>query len=338
MKTSGRGACLGVCAAIASLAFSGIASAKPGYEVQPKSLGLSLKLPDSNGYSMSILTVGHKQVYLTASKGHVHTSYEVTGRVTRHRVDADFGDLGHISVQFQGSPRTPEQRGRRRQGCRGRPPIREAGTFRGTISFEGERDFADVLTHRAKGHVSRSFKRICKRRKFAFAPVGKGQARTSGSSNGFSLSILTAESRSAGRTTSFGAIGLDLGPGTPKHAPETISLIFAGFEEVVDRVHIAKSAFDVGDPGAVLLSKPGVHPESATVTLSKPFEGAASYLESPGSPPSWTGELSVRLPGAGTVPLTGPGFGAAICRVHSPKGLEKCDLPGRSGASPKPKS
>jgi len=50
------------------------------------------------------------------------------------------------------------------------------------------------------------------------------------------------------------------------------------------------------------------------VGLPEPFAGHALYSSSPDSPPSWTGDLSVGLPGASKVPLTGPGFNAILCR------------------------
>ena len=52
----------------------------------------------------------------------------------------------------------------------------------------------------------------------------------------------------------------------------------------------------------------------ATVTPPAPFAGAGTYQAESPTTAAWTGDLSIRFPGAiGIVPLTGPGFTARLC-------------------------
>ena len=61
-------------------------------------------------------------------------------------------------------------------------------------------------------------------------------------------------------------------------------------------------------------SGPGALPIAATVEPPAPFVGSAAFSQSSGLPAAWSGSLAVELPGGGIVPLTGPDFGAALCR------------------------
>jgi hypothetical protein len=58
-------------------------------------------------------------------------------------------------------------------------------------------------------------------------------------------------------------------------------------------------------------------PEEVTVEPPKPFAGSASFIRSPESTFSWSGDLTVEFPGMNPVRLAGPGFGAGVCGVDS---------------------
>jgi hypothetical protein len=65
---------------------------------------------------------------------------------------------------------------------------------------------------------------------------------------------------------------------------------------------------------ALTVTPLGAEPGTLTLKAFGPFAGTGSYLAPAGSAPSWTGDLRVRLPGVGDVPLTGPAFRTAFCR------------------------
>jgi hypothetical protein len=78
------------------------------------------------------------------------------------------------------------------------------------------------------------------------------------------------------------------------------------------------------DRGSFVMSKRGKKPETVEVELPEPFAGRALYSRSPGSPPNWTGDLTVNLPGADGIPLTDPGFSALFCRGSSVARVDHC--------------
>jgi hypothetical protein len=137
----------------------------------------------------------------------------------------------------------------------------------------------------------------------------------------------------------FGAIGFEaFGPKPADNQAAPGAILIAGVEEHPGPVAIARAALIInGEPGGILLSKRGAVPVKATVAPPSPFSGTASYLDQPGAPPSWSGDLSVRLPGAGAVPLTGPGFSADFCRLRSPKNPKGCEA-GTKGPLGRPAS
>src|SRR4029077_15549246 len=103
-----------------------------------------------------------------------------------------------------------------------------------------------------------------------------------------------------------------------------LPLVPSGTAERRGRVKIRRGALIEGDAGSVLTSPFEVVPVTATVNLPSPFAGIGSYVEEAGVPPSWTGSLRVRLPGVDPVPLTGPGFTAALCRGSEIEKVQSC--------------
>jgi hypothetical protein len=137
------------------------------------------------------------------------------------------------------------------------------------------------------------------------------------------VTALGAAARRAGRTVSV--VSFSLEP-PPRKGAEVGGLTFAGagVDEHRGRIAIRRRAVILGDQGTLLFSPPGVKPERTTMVVPSPFSGMGVYLEGPGAPPSWTGSLSVRLPGEGPVRLTGPRFTAALCREKALAQVASC--------------
>jgi hypothetical protein len=317
MRAFGRGGCLAI-GAIALLALPGVASAKPGYEIQPRRLTLEFKSHASHGYTVAVEAAGHRQVKLTASKGGFFATYTTSGRVSRDRIQADFGEFGRIGVRFRGRRLRTGESPLPHRKCHGREPVKEVGSFFGTIRFKGERGFAELDASRASGSLRQSFRRVCTRGlHFGNARPGLGKGREEEPV----LTFLAVASKSAGRRVSFGAVSAEANAGERSAKErENFAIVVAKLDEKVGRVRVSRALLAFAKAGGVVVSQAGVVPVTATVALPKPFEGTADYREEPGTKPSWTGSLGVHLPGAGLVPLTGPDFGAVLCRV---KGLKK---------------
>lgn len=307
------------CAVAMLLALPATALAKPGYEIEPAELNSEIKLRGSNGFTVSVQTSGHRSVNVEVEKGSTSATYAVKGRVSSRRIHANLGRLGRISVRFEGvRRRTPETFSFGK--CRGPDPVEELGHFRGVIRFNGEQGYTRVHASRAWGSVTKSYRRICKLPKWATLPTPKGPDEES---SGLPLTFVAAAAKGDGKSVSFSAVTVE----SPRRGLKPG--IFIGFgmaatNEQQGRVAITRFAMIDFGRKAISVDGNDEEPRSATVSLPKPFSGSASYAKEPGAPASWTGSLGVWLPGAGTVPLTGPGFKALACRSNGLAGVERC--------------
>ncbi len=321
-KAQPRALLVGLAVVLAILVLPPAASAKEIFDIEHPGIAATMVLRGSHGYQIKIEGVPGGRVRLKASKNGAFAEYEVAGRVTRHGLHANFGQLGRISVRFR-------RVGKPREGgppldivkCKGRDPIREEGRFVGTIRFRGEQGFTGVAAHRTLGSVTHRFKRRCQlpRRQHGLP------AATASLEDDASLltTALIAGTRSDGRTSVFTVIAAEAETPKGKRVP-LLSLAAAATSERHGRVSIRRAALIDGDPGNVLASPLGEEPVTATVSLPRPFAGTASFVEEPPSPPSWTGSLHVRLPGAENVPLAGPDFTTALCRGKNQKKFKSC--------------
>lgn len=323
MRSNGVRASLPACVAVlAILALPAAASARDAFDIEQPSVGAEMSVQGSHGYEIRIGgasgRVGVVAVNSEEGSSTVVASYEVPGRVTRSGVHADLGRLGRISVRFRrvGKPKVSRPPSARR--CKGRDPIVERGRFEGAIRFHGEKGFTDVTVQGAKGAVRRVFKRQCS------GPDrnrGTGAAAVNPTDLDSPLgTALIAGTEDRGRTASLSIVSIEE---PSEDEPFFLFVASAGTAERRGRISIERAAVFVNDRENLLTSPLGVEPVTATVSLPKPFSGTASYLEEAGSPPSWTGSLKVQLPGA-EVPLTGPGFTAALCRERSVKKFDTC--------------
>jgi hypothetical protein len=305
-------------AAIGLLATPAGASAKPGFDVQERSLRLALAIKGSNGFRGLITTKGHKQVTLTLFKADRSMELRTSGRVSRRGISANFGDLGEVAVRFQDKSESAGRKPHRRQGngrsarkCSGRGPTLETGVFHGTIRFRGENDFTEVNARRAGGRVERRFRRVCKR-----PPEGSFSDVLDELLGSLWLTLLEARARVDGANVTFEATSFDLssllGPGFPTSYGFSARIVERG--DGMRVVRTAQAEGEEGD-GTLRASKPGSAPRTVTVAPPAPFLESGKYLKERGVPASWTGALAARLPGAGLVPLTGPGFKSAICGI-----------------------
>lgn len=321
-----------VVATVVLLCLPGGAAARPGEEIRPRSLHLSMSAAATQGYEVSVETLGHHRVVLTAEKGGQVASYMVRGRVSRHRVRADFGRFGRVRLRFHGRPRPfprPEggeprpATGIRR--CRGRRPRREVGRFHGAIEFDGQRGFTRLAVGGVRGELRRSYRQVCR-----IVPARQRQAvaRSSAATGGpsaFTIALLSARARVGHTLTRFSAIDLEPPLGVRLPGESLFSIVVASVRERVGRVRVFRSTFFAAGPRQVRISRRGVRPARARVALGPPFEGTASFRDATdASPASWTGSLGVRLSGTGLLPLTGPRFHASLCRVSAFQPRSSC--------------
>lgn len=305
------------------------AAARPGDEVRPRSLHLTMSAAGTRGYGVTVDTLGHHRVTLTVSKNGQLASYTTRGKVSRHRVKADFGRFGKVSLRFHGKrrafPRPAQKRSQprtKRTVCRGRRPQREVGRFGGTIEFDGQHGYTRLAVGKLHGEVRRSYRQVCRQvpvRKHRHHPQREAVASSASADPfGFNLTLLSARSRVGHGLTRFTAISLEPPQGIPVPRKDLFSIITASLQERVGRVRVYRSAMQFAAPARVRISRRGVKPATARLGLDSPFSGHARYKAAhAGAPAAWTGSLGVRLLGSGLLPLTGPHFHAVLCRVSA---------------------
>lgn len=322
---------LAMAAAMAVLVLPSGAAARPGDEVRARSLHLTTSSLATRGYMIDVETVGHHRVILTAQKNGQIANYTVRGKVSRHRIRADFGRFGRVNLHFRGKRRPfPVQPGKKttprdkRRRCRGRKPEREVGRFRGAIEFDGQQLFTRLAVGGLRGELRRSYRQVCwfrHARPEARAHISSSEPvvrRAAIPNTTFTLALLSARARRGRTVTHFSAINLEPPLGIPLPPSERFSIVTAYQQERVGRVRVFRSTLLSAPPGQVRISRRGAHPAKARVGLGSPYSGTALFKEGTSkSPASWRGDLAVRLPGSDPIPLTGPRFHATLCRVSA---------------------
>jgi hypothetical protein len=259
---------------------------------------------------------------VSASRQHVQfkldgsvleVEYATKGHVSSQRIEADFGAMGRINVRLHlvRYPPDPPHEGR----CKGRAPLYEEGSYSGTIKFRGlGPDVPLVSATRGHVYVTHRFRQVCKRRHIRPPRSGKKEELKS------EVGVLNVSGQVADRTVFLQALEF-----TPMGQPiRSQGYLSATVVERLEGVRITRRRGTPISHESFVLSRPGEVPETAEIKLPKPFADHAFYSRSPGTSPSWSGDLSVDLPVVGRIPLTGVGFTATLCRAFSVAMLESC--------------
>lgn len=283
--------------------------------VPPKSGGLVLsdfRLEGTHGYTVELVELREADfppsVVLLAHREGLRVSYEVPGELEAG-VHAVFGSVGRVGVTFHRRKRTVD---RPEKGCRW---IVETGVFRGEFSFAGEGGYTAADSTSMNGEVLRLPNGFC----------GFGDDRKGLPTPGFLRSTeVAARSRIPHGFVEFQATA---------QGPASNVGFGALVREVVGPMTVSRTASASAAEGVVF--GPGNQPREARVDPPPPFEGSARFRHPAGARPTWTGSLSVSLPGAPAVTLAGPGFTARLCSRLSLLAECKVPLPPRTGGEPK---
>lgn len=282
------------------------ASADRQCHSQIKATTYELTLRGSNGYQVEIESFRSGKVTLTAQKetgfGGFVATYAVKGQSDERGLKADFGQLGRIAVHI------------RRQR-----PTRfavESVRLEGRIEFHGEQGFTSVSLRRARGAVSRTFKRACPGRSSGRQPRAS-HADISSDGGARETGLVAAE------LTSNRAVSMEVRSGPFSGGKAIFALV--SLEERREGMRIERGTIYSSRLGTVSATPPGTGPLSGNVALPYPFSGTAAFSRDSDSPTSWSGDLAVSMPGAPNVPLTGPGFSAVACSgKEETNRLERC--------------
>jgi hypothetical protein len=271
----------------------------------------SFQLEGTHGYTVELIELREADfpptVIAAAHRAGLRASYEVPGELEAG-VHAVFGSLGQVEVAFHRRKRTVD---RPEKGCRW---ITETGVFRGEFSFAGEGGYTAADATSANGEVLRLPNGFC----------GLNDDRRGLPTPDFLRSTsVAARSRTAHGFVQFEATA---------HGFASKFGFGALVREVVGPMTISRTASAGAGEGIVF--GPGTQPRNASVAPPPPFEGSARFQNPAGGHPTWTGSLSVSLPGAPAVTLAGPGFTARLCSRLSLLAECKVPLPPRTGGGP----
>jgi hypothetical protein len=308
------------CTAMGLLALPAGATAKPKYEVHPGGMELNLFLGKKHHDLISLSANDRQRVKLIAQDELSAAAYSVKGQASSHLIKADFGDLGKVDVRVQVHPRQTHQG----ENCHGRPPILARGAYRGTIEFAGERDIPAFKSRHGSLLFIRRFRRVCKEPSH---PSSQGKKERGLLPD---LGVLTAKAQGEGRRIRFDALALAL----KGDSAESFGILVSTVYERLEQVRIERSVFGFAGGKELLMSKRGKDPETFRIAPEDPFSGKAVFSRGSETPRSWTGNLSVKLPGAAPIPLTGPAFETTLCRTSSVARAIACLSAGTSQSRP----
>ncbi len=290
-------------------------AAAPKGRGEPPSFKAVMHMRGSDGYLISVATEDHRTVTLTASNDDAAATYTAPGRASRAGIEADFGELGRISVRF-----TPFDRRDLSIPPRRCHTIR--GHFDGVIRFLGEQEYTRAQTKTARGTVG-SGRAPCVPPRHNARPSDL-DLLAKAADRGVAFASFAAVARVGGRTVSFFDAEINEINPTGTVVPYSADAR-AAIEESRGRIAIERvAAVSLEQTAVTSPSPPGQLPVTATVHAPDPFQGTGSFLAVPGGEPTWTGDLSVPLPGAGLVPLTGPEFDAKLCAGRLSRAIEAC--------------
>lgn len=263
-------------------------------------------LPAADGYRITVSGKTKSRGYnvLLAVQGHRATTlYYARGQVTPTRIKAYLGRFGMVSLGFR--PFGAVRRIRVPRGCiqEPHPPVVSArlGAFVGAIRFVGEGGYTHAIAHRIEGGIG--------------DPLAIDQPLDcERGPNGLI--------RRDARSVHLEAAGL--GPYGDIHFDAWAGCGWAFKSTAGSRASSEDAAtFTVGDAErreGILVSRTVVAPAPAAdfvfdtsrgsveVTPPRPFTGSGVLQEAADGSTLWTGDLSVTLPGIGSVPLVGPTF------------------------------
>lgn len=241
------------------------------------------------GFAASERIDGRGDVGLIVYRKGATVSYAAPATVTPTHLEADLGALGSISAEIVPSGRKKSLRSRCGDGG-----VRtfEPNLYRGTFEFHGEEGYADAVATEVP-----EFSR------FLLDLGCLGSTGGEGSGAGLPGARLRALFRHHGRRLS-----LQLN----KNRPGKATVFSATLAERRNGIRIERT-ISGRQPARAFDYDPSLR--TATVALSTPFSGSASFDRDAGRAGRWTGDLSVDFPGASDVPRAGAGFSAHL--VHA---------------------
>jgi hypothetical protein len=246
----------------------------------------------SNDYRIVVERL-RQEVSLLAIRGDkefVFVSYAVRGRASMRRIEANFGKLGRVSVRLRTKKMRRSPPGK---DCTGKVATTRSGVFVGTIRFRGEGGYTVVDARRARGRASSGVRETC-----PFSPFSRNHPAPASAGRRHPPELITFGPRR------------DFTARAPSGSTGLKRVLFeGGTVEQRGRISIFRFASVVGGQASYAFAD---NLSTATVRPPSPFEGEATFQREGRGRTSWSGMLSVSLPGRDHVRLAGPRFTARL--------------------------
>lgn len=274
-------------------------------EISKQRAHASFSLRATNGFKVTV-SGSPRGVVLTAEKGQRWAEYfDTMGHAGENGIEADFGKLGRVSVEFRPNGRySPESRDLAARCRPSESALDPLGMFVGQIRFVGENGFTKVDSGRAWGAASPQRVLRCEKDE---SSRGKSPGRSTAKEP--SLSAVRYPFPLVSFQAGWGAVSeqyplLDPTEFSSRIIPFTASTLeYRGNRLTIIRTAVAvalEPAFDVS-----------ADRNTAFLTPSAPFFGKAEFRNCARERYRWQGSLGVRFPGK-TISLVGRKFGADL--------------------------
>ncbi len=320
--------------AIAALLLPAVAAAgdPPSAHRHDRLVQASLSLPGSSGYLLGLSLTNHRRLKITALPEreqlleHIFelagTEYSLDAQQPRGSdgIKASLGRFGRINLRFV--PEEEDEQPAAPLGCKGDTATIKVGTFIGLLAFRGEHGYTRARVHKVAGTVTTvpSPTKKC--------PDDAGRKPHQRSPHQRARAALTEMARRAAHPEAHLLalrVGATVGNQRVSFRAERVSGSEKGKEVAFDTfigtasrdlgpIHEVGTATDLLASGPYFRVPDLVHlTAEAVLAPPKPFLGSATYHRESADKVSWEGDLRMKLPGFGAVPLAGPKFKAAIC-------------------------
>ena len=290
--------------AVAMLVLAALLGAAPAATAAEESEGNDFKtfnIEASNGYRIFVLAIFHagygesSEVVLLASRKDRAASYLAPATVTSTKIEADFGEVGRIAVEFKPTG----AKGKTAPRCYPKEQIPyEKGTYVGEIEFHGERGYTDVSRKRVRYSLHPFID-------YFYCGL-RVEEDLGGGAPGVRL-------RAIARPRKGVSVSLQANQNRPGGPVKLQALV----EESRGRVQIARGT-EKTLPGSALAFDPELR--SASLRPPSLFSGAAIFRRDAKPSNRWTGKLAFDFPGRPNVSLAGARFHASL--VHARWTLE----------------
>jgi hypothetical protein len=277
----------------------------------------SFELQGTNGYSISLSLDDRRQLTVSA-ESEIRGSHATRGVVytlpapqssRSADIKARIGNLGQVDVHFV--PESTHETAPVLPNCKGGGKnVVARGHFVGLISFRGEQGYTHVRSHRAVGTITTEPARTCTLPK---EPAQNKAATEKELAELEEIKEVQLNAALAHGKVRFQANQVQLKVKGRLRTVSSFSAIGIRRLGMISEVALSLALIEKGSLFAT--PEPLFPTREATIAPPAPFSGTATFRRDPGQSANWSGDLSVELPGFGTVPLAGDGSHASMCQA-----------------------